>query len=124
MTPNEKQGTGRQPTGCRPAGKRAPSFYARTLRPVDAADLDAALATGLQDEIAMIRIAMRRVLEQAHTAEDVRLDDWVEVLGALGSAATRLATLLKTEHSLSAEPEGLSGALSQALNEVLKEMKR
>ncbi len=98
-----------------------PTFYTRHLSQQDLADLEAALANGLQDEIAMLRLVIRRVFEHASDAE-LDLAAWSETLDTLGAASARLARLLRTQKDLGGESQGVSQALSQALGEVIHEM--
>lgn len=94
-------------------------FYARAFRSGELDDLDAMLQVGLQDEIALIRVATRRVIDcvSDHTPQEA-----VVTLGALGLAATRLATLLRTQKILDGQEQNTSAALSQALGDVIKEL--
>ena len=99
---------------------RQQGFYAQAFRSGELADLDAMLAEGLQDEIAMLRLATRRViafLDEFQTPKEA-----VATLGALGLAATRLSTLLRTQKLLAGGEHDTSAALSQALAEVVKEL--
>ena len=97
-----------------------PGFYAHAFHSGELADLDAILAEGLQDEIAMLRIATRRViafLDEFQTPKEA-----VATLGAIGLAATRLSTLLRTQQRLVGGEHDTSAALSQALADVVKEL--
>ncbi len=80
----------------------------------DPAELDG--PAPLDAEIAMMRVLMRRVFEQAGDCQDVA--EWSQLLGALGAAATRLATLLRTQKALA----GGESAIAEALREALKEV--
>jgi hypothetical protein len=102
------------------AGIRQQGFYARAFRSDELADLYAMLAEGLQDEITMLRLATRRViafLDEFQTPKEA-----VATLGALGLAATRLSTLLRTQKLLASGEHDTSAALSQALAEVVEEL--
>jgi hypothetical protein len=86
-------------------------------------------AGGLQDEIAMLRAIIRRVFEQAGRIpdeEDPRkeLQVWSRVLATLGTAATRLAGLLRTQKALAGGANDFALALSHALNEVREELEK
>lgn len=83
-------------------------------------DLDAMLSDGLQDEITMLRIATRRVIQ--YISEFSTPSEATITLGALGLAATRLATLLRTQKILGQEDQDTSAALSKALADVVKEL--
>jgi hypothetical protein len=95
-------------------------FYAQAFHAGELADLDAMLNEGLQDEIAMLRVATRRVIEFISEFETPK--EAVATLGALGLAATRLATLLRTQKLLAGGEHNTAAALSQALAEVVKEL--
>jgi hypothetical protein len=96
-------------------------FYARQMRQAEANDLAAARQPGLLDEIAMLRIAMRRTMEQARDIDN--LDQQVEVLRALGMAAGRLAMLVRTHVLVSGQKKSaIDALLEQALDEALREL--
>jgi hypothetical protein len=96
-------------------------FYARAYRAGELADLDAMLTEGLNDEITMLRVATRRVIECI--GEFTNPKEAVATLGALGLAATRLSTLLRTQKILAGSEQDTAAALSQALGEVVKELR-
>ncbi|HHY88990.1 MAG TPA: hypothetical protein GYA06_08740 [Chloroflexi bacterium] len=69
---------------------------------------------GLTEEIAMLRVVLRRVMALAD--EGRPLPELLRIAETLGKAATRLATLLKAERQLG------QGEVTSALDEVLEEM--
>jgi hypothetical protein len=79
-------------------------FYAQAFRAGELADLDAILTEGLANEITMLRIATRRVIDFISDFE------------------TRLATLLRTQKFLEGSETNTAAALSTALAEVVKEL--
>jgi hypothetical protein len=95
-------------------------FYAQAFRSGELADLDSMLAEGLQDEITMLRVATRRVIEFIDEFQSPK--EAVATLGALGLAAVRLSTLLRTQKLLSGSEHDTAAALSRALAEVVKEL--
>jgi hypothetical protein len=104
-----------------PLESAGPSFYERAFAALELRDLPQALKTGLVDEIAMLRVSMRRVFEASggeQGPEEARL-----ALGALGLAASRLASLLKTERELTGGNDLVYNAISEALSQVLDEMR-
>ena len=107
--------------GAQPGNKNAlkHGFYARAYKAGELSDLDEMLNTGLQDEITMIRVATRRVID--YISEFANPSEAVMTLGALGLAATRLATLLRTQKILDGQ-QSTSTVLSQALAEVVREL--
>ena len=95
-------------------------FYSRAFKAGELDDLDAMLTDGLRDEIAMLRVTTRRVIECL--GEDATPQEAVISLGALGMAATRLATLLKTQKMLDGQEQNTTAALNEALAAVVKEL--
>jgi len=96
-------------------------FYSRLFRPLEGEDLEDMLNTGLEDEIAMLRVVTRRTFELANQGTDI--DEAIKALGAMGLASIRLSRLLKAQQELGEGDEALS-ALSTALNDILKEWGR
>ncbi len=96
-------------------------FYSRQFRELELADLEAVLTRGLESEIAMLRVVIRRVLELAGGIDD--FEQARDALSALGSAAARLATLLRTQKTLLGDTDYVSQAISNGLQDVLKEFK-
>jgi hypothetical protein len=96
-------------------------FYSQLFQPFEVRDLEDLLRTGLEDEIAMLRVATRRTFELAEGAENI--DQAIKVLGAMGLASIRMSRLLKAQKELGDSDQALS-ALSDALNDVLKEWGR
>ncbi len=102
----------------KPAGG---GFYAGTFLPGEVEDLKQALATNLAGEIDMLRVVMRRVFKRLIEESD-DLKTWVATLTVLSVASQRLAGLLKTDQQLGEGRAGVGSAISQAINEVLKEL--
>jgi len=96
-------------------------FYSGQFQDGEIADLDVLLADGLQDEINMMRVMTRRLLKLAD-GEDTMAEQ-ANILGVLGLASTRLAGLLRTQRVLSGESSEVKSAISQALSEIVEEMK-
>lgn len=116
--------TARRKRGGQPGNTNAlrHGFYSRRFRNQEIADLEAMAAQGLQDEIDMLRVAARRVMELADGVDT--LEDAIAVLSTLSVAASRLAQLLKAQRALGAEGGEVAETLSQALKDVLKEWGR
>ncbi len=99
-------------------------FYAQYFRSLELADLESALQPGIADEIAVLRVAMRRFFEMF---EDVCLQNDVRearsALAVLGQSATRIADLLKMQKELGGGDETLA-IISRAINGVLEEFGR
>ena len=96
-------------------------FYAGQFRQGENEDLDAILTSDLQDEIAMVRVLTRRVFALADGASDLTAS--IDLLGALSLSATRLASLLKSRRILSGEDNSISESISEALTQVVSELR-
>jgi hypothetical protein len=110
--------------GAQPANKNAlkHGFYSDHMLVSENNHLDAAIADDLASEINMLRIQTRRMFALAKGIKE--LDLAAEVLGALGLAATRLATLLKTQSFLTGGQDAdVKSAISAALAAIVEEFK-
>ena len=98
-----------------------PGFYDHGYRSLELRDLPHALKSGLADEIAMLRVSMRRVFE---LTSDPRNPGRAEkALGTLGLAATRLAKLLQVEREMTGSNSSAYEAINEAISQVLDEMR-
>jgi hypothetical protein len=96
-------------------------FYSRRFNDSEALELND-LKSGLIDEIALLRVLIRRVFEKVDEIDD-DVENWARMLNTLSIASTRLASLLKTQKNLNdGEGSELSNALIQALSEVKDEL--
>ena len=100
-------------------------FYSRNFKPLELRDLDAALAEGLENEIAMLRVAARRLFEtfQIDRLPDLDPDLACSLLSALGLASLRVGSLMRVQTMLSGSSDPVSTALAEALAQVQKELK-
>ncbi len=96
-------------------------YYSRRYRPLELSDLDAALSDGLDDEISLLRVIIRRVFEYAD-AEAQDLDTWSKALSTLGAASTRLGGLLRTQQLISGGSTDVVSILSNAIGEVAHDL--
>ena len=96
-------------------------FYSRSFRAMEGIDLSC-MSEGLVDEIALMRIMVRRVFEAANT-ENNDLEEWSGLLGTLGLATTRLAYLLKVQKVIAGgNGNDIAAALSEALKDINKDL--
>ena len=75
-------------------------FYSRRFKKQEASTLDNLSNTGLPhltSEIALLRVALDRTFEQLSNDEEVR---WIDNLSEIGLAATRIASILRTQKYL------------------------
>jgi len=87
------------------AAEKPDAFYAKAFSPQELKALEAEAAEGLEGEIRMLRVVMRRVMTLASQVET--LEEAQKTMTALGLAATRLASLLKVHESLGGESESM-----------------
>ena len=98
-------------------------FYSRKFRPQENIDLEAITATGLQDEIAMIRVAIRRLFEAA-SAPVPQLSELTNVVDVLTRAGDRLGSILRVDQVLNGpQASQFASDLSTALADTLKELR-
>ena len=103
-------------------------FYSRNFKPSETEALEAASLEGLHSEIVLLRVMIRRVVEAATNqeaegseADENPLEGSITALDTLGTAATRLANLLKAERKLVGDPSASPEALNKALGVVIAE---
>jgi len=97
-------------------------FYAKKYFPLEISDLDTALGEGLLDEIALLRVTIRRVFEIANDCDQQDLDTWCKSLNTLGTAATRLAGLLRANQVISGGQGNTLELLAQQFGKVAHEL--
>jgi len=96
-------------------------FYSKQFKADELTFLEANMVEGLENEIAMLRVVTRRLLALAETTD---LQEMISVVGILGMTASKLAGLLRTQAKLGGEDMQITDAISQALDEILREWKR
>ena len=132
MPQNQKQGfktEKRQPTTKRPRGAQPGNtnavkhgFYSRKFRPQELDDLDLLMMGNLDDEIAMLRVIIRRVFDLTN-AEDSTVETWTAGMETLGKACTRMAGMLRTQHLIGRTADDALATLKAALGNVTEELK-
>src|SRR5512146_2641399 len=73
-------------------------FYSRRFKRTDIKDLDACEFSGLKDEITMLRVYIRRVIEMSNGMQDFY--EAMTLLRVLCLASDSLTRLLKTQNLL------------------------
>ena len=96
-------------------------FYSRRFKALEVRDLEAVLQNNLDDEIALLRVMIRRVFEFADSQAET-LDDWESALSTLGSASTRLAGLIRVQHLSSGKSQNIEELLAEAIGEAAHEI--
>jgi uncharacterized protein YjcR len=93
-------------------------FYSRRFRKSEMADLEATSFTGLRDEIAMLRVSIRRIVEwgaSIHTFPDA-----MTFLRVVSLATSSLSRLVRTQQAIGGSD--LENVIQQAIAEVSDEM--
>lgn len=107
--------------GLEPDGGKGRGFYDRKFADDELIDLATLLTTGLDSEISMLRVVLRRFFEQAQGSQSVT--ELAEMLQNIGLGATRLASLLKSQQALGDDRgDELAKAIYAAIDQVSKEM--
>ncbi len=96
-------------------------FYARKFRRADLVDLADTRFRGLSEEINLLRVYMRGVIEKS--AEVNSLAEALEVLRALSLAATSLTRMTKT-HQLLTKGDPDKTELARLINETYEKLHR
>ncbi len=100
--------------------RRTHGFYSTQYTTKELSDLVNATTPTLLDEIALTRIATRRILEQLD--QQIESTDYAKLAGLLLSGANTIARLLRVQRILSGETaDGIAGAIGQALDELSAE---
>ena len=117
-SPSQKPPSHRRPRGAPPGNRNAlkHGFYSRHFKKIDLTDLDQSTQVGLQDEISMLRVFIRRILELGCAVDD--LSEALGLLRTLSLATATLTRLIKTQHWLSSNHDDVSAAINQAILEV------
>jgi uncharacterized protein YjcR len=97
-------------------------FYSKRFKPLEIQDLDTAMGDGLEDEIALLRVIIRRVFEYADDDDKQTLDQWSRTLNTLGAASTRLAALIRTQQVVSGGGSSVLDLLSEAIGGISHEL--
>jgi len=96
-------------------------FYSRRFKALELCDLDSILQNNLDDEIALLRVMIRRVFEIADTSAE-SLEDWESALSTLGAASTRLAGLVRVQHLSSGKSQNIEDLLAEAIGDAAHEI--
>ena len=98
-------------------------FYARKFRQADLVDLAESDFKGLNEEMTMLRVFMRGVIEQSSSASG--LTQSIEILRVLSLAAASLTRMARTQKYLdSGGPGHYEQLLNQAIAETVAELQK
>jgi hypothetical protein len=94
-------------------------FYTKNFSPAERKGLQAIQGVVLGDEIALLRVLIRRFAEQIQASQGLALFESAQHLAVVSEAMLRLASLLRTDHMLGGDQ---SSTFIQQLNLVLEEL--
>ena len=96
-------------------------FYSRRFTDAEKSDLDAFPIADLASEIALLRIAIRRIFDLSYGIDD--LDQAFALLRLLSTAAGRLARLHRVQIILKGDPQDETNQIiTQAISEYSQEL--
>jgi hypothetical protein len=97
-------------------------FYAKNFSLAERRSLQATNGVVLGDEIALLRVLIRRFAEQIQASQGVALMESAQHLAVVSEAMLRLASLLRTDHMLGgSESDAFFKTLSNVLGELSDE---
>jgi hypothetical protein len=99
-------------------------FYSKHFSLAERRGLQAAEGLVLGDEIGLLRVLIRRFVEQIQANQGVSLNESVQHLAVISEAMSRLASLLRTDHMLGgSETDTFMMSLNRAMTGVLEELR-
>jgi hypothetical protein len=100
-------------------------FYTKNFSLAERRGLQATQGVVLGDEIALLRVLIRRFAEQIQASQGVALMESAQHLAVVSEAMLRLASLLRTDRLLGgSESSNFEKELSLSINQALEEMRR
>jgi hypothetical protein len=97
-------------------------FYAKNFSLGERRGLQATEGIVLGDEIALLRVLIRRFAEQIQASQGVGLTESAQLLAVISEAMLRLGSLLRTDHMLGgAQNDTLFKSLHVVLEELAEE---
>jgi len=115
----------KRPRGAQPGNTNAlkHGFYSQRFSQLELTDLESALGDGLGDEIALMRVLIRRFVDHIEAQPDLPLEETSIYLNTLGSNMTRLAGLLRADKFLTGSDDStVMQAIHNALSEFTEEL--
>lgn len=114
---SETQNANAQPVRRR---KRRHGFYSRAWQQAGAAGLEPPSPRSLEEEVALLRLYMRRLVEADQSETDLKTMQ--ELIRTLSVACQTIVRLVKAQSGLHRDEDGeLQQALDQAIREVTQE---
>jgi hypothetical protein len=91
-------------------------FYSKRFNGDELDDLEIELREGLTDEIALMRVMMRRVLDAADGETEKK--DLIDTLATLGTSSTRLSLLMRAQAQINNHQTDIANLIIDAIEEV------
>ena len=99
-------------------------FYSDHFSDLELTDLETSLSSGLGDEIALLRVMIRRFSVACNNEPQIDINLMSSHLHSIGSAMTKLSHLLKVDKYLTGSSDGeVMGAISNAIAEFTERLK-
>jgi hypothetical protein len=96
-------------------------FYSRRLKKKDLAGTEDPVFTTVKEEIVLLRIFLRRVVEMGEDA-DLTYPETLTLFRTLCAGASNINSLIKTEQLIGRDDPTIMDDLNQALKEVMEEL--
>jgi hypothetical protein len=96
-------------------------MYSHRFTPIELSDLEVSLQHNLLDEIALVKVSIRRLFE--YTDSKKKNPNLAKTLMDLSTASVKLATLLRTQSALAAHSTDVAILISSAIEKVFNEIK-
>jgi hypothetical protein len=93
-------------------------FYSRSFNTIENSDLET-LSEGLQSEVNLLRVSMRKVFELANQNANATVDDWTKALNALTLGSRSVGHLLRLQSLLTG---GGANEMTSAIFRMLAEV--
>jgi hypothetical protein len=93
-------------------------FYAACIRSKEKADLEIDAEINLEEELNLVRVLIRRVLEK--TEGENGLESSIRILTSISAATSRMASILRTMHFLGGD--GKDGGKPNSIDNCLSQM--
>lgn len=95
-------------------------FYARKFKPTDLSGIEDFQFSGLDEEITMLRIYIRRVIEMGADVQD--LPRVMALLHVISLATISLTRLIRTQHLVFSSQDPFPPWLSEALDQATRKL--
>ena len=97
-------------------------FYSRHVRAASSVEADQASQVALTEEIAMLRLFIRNVLEMGSQCGEQDLQQSMECLRTVCLAISTLNRLIRTQHWLTPQKDGLGQSIQEALEITYRDL--